>query len=94
MFLRDKKTFKNIDYWISYSYLDTKRDFQNYPAELEPNFAAKHTASSVVIKDLLQNGKPALMQHTVLQQAALIMISYIIILTINTALQTKAYNKL
>ena len=50
LFLRDKKTFKNIDYWISYSYLDTKRDFQNYPAELEPNFAAKHTASLVVKK--------------------------------------------
>jgi vitamin B12 transporter len=50
LFLRDKKTFKNIDYWISYSYLDTKRDFENYPAELEPNFAAKHTASLVVKK--------------------------------------------
>ena len=48
LFLRDKTTFKNIDYWISYSYLDTKRDFQNYPAELEPSFAAKHTASLVV----------------------------------------------
>ncbi len=50
LFLRDKKTFKNIDYWISYSYLDTKRDFENYPQELEPNFAAKHTASLVVKK--------------------------------------------
>ncbi len=48
LFLRDKKTFKNIDYWISYSYLDTKRDFLNYPQELAPNFAAKHTASVVV----------------------------------------------
>ncbi len=48
LFLRDKKTFKNIDYWISYSYLDTKRNFQNYPEELEPNFAAKHTVSLVV----------------------------------------------
>lgn len=48
LFLRDKQTFKNLDYWISYSYLDTKRDFQNYPEELEPNFAAKHTASLVV----------------------------------------------
>jgi len=47
-FLRDKKTFKNVDYWISYSYLDTKRDYLNYPEELEPNFAAHHTASVVV----------------------------------------------
>ena len=26
-FWRDKKTIKNVDYWISYSYLDTKRIF-------------------------------------------------------------------
>ena len=54
LFLRDKTTFKNIDYWISYSYLDTKRDFQNYPAELEPSFAAKHTASLVVKRFVTQ----------------------------------------
>ncbi|MEO7484665.1 MAG: carboxypeptidase-like regulatory domain-containing protein [Ferruginibacter sp.] len=50
IFIRDKKTIKNVDYWISYSYLDTKRDFQNYPTSIEPAFAAKHTASLVVKK--------------------------------------------
>lgn len=49
-FWRDKKTIKNVDYWISYSYLDTKRDFLNYPSLIEPPFAAKHTASLVVKK--------------------------------------------
>ncbi len=48
LFWRDKKTFKNIDYWVSYSYLDTKRNYLNYPIAIEPNFAAKHTASFVV----------------------------------------------
>jgi hypothetical protein len=48
LFWRDKKSFKNLDYWFSYSYLDTKRDYLNYPTELQPNFAAKHTASLVV----------------------------------------------
>jgi hypothetical protein len=47
VFWRDKKTVKNLDYWISYSYLDTKRDYLNYPAMLQPNFAANHTASLV-----------------------------------------------
>jgi vitamin B12 transporter len=47
LFFRDKKTIKNLDYWISYSYLDTKRDYLNYPGQLQPNFAAKHTASLV-----------------------------------------------
>jgi hypothetical protein len=48
LFWRDKKTFKNLDYWISYSYLDTKRDYLNYPQQLQPNFAANHTASLVM----------------------------------------------
>jgi vitamin B12 transporter len=48
VFWRDKKTVKNLDYWISYSYLDTKRDYLNFPAAIEPSFAAKHTASLVL----------------------------------------------
>jgi vitamin B12 transporter len=50
IFWRDRKTFKNVDYWISYSYLDTKRDFMNYPYAITPNFAAKHTANLVLKK--------------------------------------------
>ena len=50
LFWRDKKTIKGLDYWISYSYLDTKRDYLNYPQALQPNFAAHHTASLVAKK--------------------------------------------
>jgi vitamin B12 transporter len=46
-FWRDKKTWKNVDYWVSYSYLDTKRDFLNFPTAIQPSFAANHTASFV-----------------------------------------------
>jgi len=46
-FWRDKKTFKNVDYWISYSYLDTKRDYLNFPSAIQPSFAASHTASFI-----------------------------------------------
>jgi vitamin B12 transporter len=53
LFWRDKKTIKNLDYWISYSYLNTKRDFLNYPGALTPNFAATHTASLVLKKFVL-----------------------------------------
>ena len=52
-FWRDKKTIKNLDYWVSYSYLDTKRDFLNFPYAITPNFAAKHTASLVIKKFVL-----------------------------------------
>jgi len=48
VFWRDKKTFHNWDYWISYSYLDTKRQYLNYPELAQPIFAAPHTASLVV----------------------------------------------
>lgn len=52
-FWRDKKTIKNMDYWVSYSFLDTKRDYLNFPSMMEPNFVAKHTASLVVKKFVL-----------------------------------------
>ena len=48
LFWRDKKTFKNLDYWISYSYVDTKRNYLNYTEKLQPGFAANHTASLVL----------------------------------------------
>lgn len=54
LFWRDKKTFKNVDYWISYSYLDTKRDFLNYPKAIAPPFATNHTASLVVKKFVVE----------------------------------------
>jgi vitamin B12 transporter len=48
LFYRDKKSIKNFDYWISYSYLDTKRNYLNFTESLTPNFAATHTASIVM----------------------------------------------
>jgi vitamin B12 transporter len=53
VFWRDKKTIKNVDYWIAYSYLDTKRDFINFPSSIQPSFAAKHTAAFVFKKFVL-----------------------------------------
>ncbi|MEP7170405.1 MAG: TonB-dependent receptor, partial [Bacteroidota bacterium] len=47
IFLRDKKTIRYGDYWISYSYLDTKRNYLNYPESIIPTFASKHTFSVV-----------------------------------------------
>jgi len=47
LFWRDKKLIKNGDYWISYSYLDTKRDYRNFPEEAVPTFASKHNLSVV-----------------------------------------------
>jgi vitamin B12 transporter len=49
-FYRDTKTIKNLDFWISYSYLNTKRDFLNYPTALQPTFAARNNGSLVLKK--------------------------------------------
>ena len=47
IFWRDNKSIKNTDYWISYSYLDTERDYRNYPIQAQPNFANTHNFSAV-----------------------------------------------
>ena len=47
LFWRDSKSIKNTDYWLSYSYIDTKRNYRNYPIEAQPNFANTHNISVV-----------------------------------------------
>ncbi len=47
VFWRDSKTFEFTDYWISYSYLDTKRNYKNYPSLAAPPFSTPHTLSIV-----------------------------------------------
>jgi outer membrane receptor for ferrienterochelin and colicin len=47
IFWRDNKSVKNLDYWVSYSYLNTERDFRNFPERATPNFAPTHSLSLV-----------------------------------------------
>ncbi|XLS28455.1 TonB-dependent receptor [Flavobacteriaceae bacterium M23B6Z8] len=47
LFWRDNNSIKNMDYWVSYSYLDTQRDFQNFPERAAPSFTSKHNLSVV-----------------------------------------------
>jgi hypothetical protein len=47
LFWRDKKTLKNADYWLSYSYLDTRRLFHDYPVAARPPWFPDHTFSAV-----------------------------------------------
>ncbi len=50
IFWRDNKSIKNLDYWVSYSYLNTERDFRNFEERATPNFAAKHNLSIITKK--------------------------------------------
>lgn len=47
IFWRDNKGIKNLDYWVSYSYLDTERNYRNYPRAAQPNFSNTHNLSLV-----------------------------------------------
>lgn len=47
IFWRDGKSIKNLEYWVSYSYIDSKRDYKNYTANVTPSFIADHSLSLV-----------------------------------------------
>ncbi|HNP07466.1 MAG TPA: TonB-dependent receptor, partial [Cyclobacteriaceae bacterium] len=47
LFWRDNKTVRNLDYWVSYSYLDTERDYLDFPITSAPGFASTHNFSVV-----------------------------------------------
>lgn len=47
LFWRDKKTFKNVDYWVSYSFIDTKRKYGSYPVMATPTFISNHNLNLV-----------------------------------------------
>ncbi|MEH6763290.1 MAG: TonB-dependent receptor [Aequorivita antarctica] len=47
LFWRDNESIKNVDYWVSYSYLDTERKYKNFPFEATPSFANTHNLSVV-----------------------------------------------
>ncbi len=47
LFWRDNKTFRNVDYWLSYSFLDTERNYLNTPYAVTPSFASAHNFSAV-----------------------------------------------
>ena len=47
VFWRDKQTIKNGDYWVSYSFLDTQRNYRDFPAAAMPDFASRHNFSVV-----------------------------------------------
>jgi len=47
VFWRDKKSVRNLDYWVSYSYLDTERNYLYFPQAAVPTFASTHNLSIV-----------------------------------------------
>ncbi|TAE22703.1 MAG: TonB-dependent receptor [Cytophagales bacterium] len=47
VFWRDQKSVKGLDYWVTYSYVDTKRLFRNFTASATPTFVSNHNLSLI-----------------------------------------------
>ncbi|MEL6812664.1 MAG: TonB-dependent receptor [Bacteroidota bacterium] len=47
IFWRDNNSIKSVDYWVSYSYLDSERMYRNFPIQATPSFANTHNLSVV-----------------------------------------------
>ncbi|CAN5361339.1 TonB-dependent receptor [soil metagenome] len=59
IFWRDGRTVKNLEYWFSYSFIDTERNYRNFPVKATPGFVANHSAS-LVTKYWLQSWRSQL----------------------------------
>ncbi|WP_375580796.1 TonB-dependent receptor [Marivirga tractuosa] len=46
-FYRDRKSIKETDFWVTYSFVDSKRKFDSFETKVQPGFAPKHNASIV-----------------------------------------------
>lgn len=47
VFFRDRRSIRNLDYWISYSFLDAERYYRDYSSKVTPPFAVKHSFNLV-----------------------------------------------
>jgi hypothetical protein len=47
VYFRDQKSIKHVDYWVSYSFLQTERNYMHYPESATPQFANTHTLNVV-----------------------------------------------
>jgi len=47
LFWRDQKSIKGFDYWVTYSFINTKRKYKYYPQKAMPDFISDHTFSVV-----------------------------------------------
>ena len=53
IFWRDKETFNLTDYWISYSWINARRDYKDFPLAAIPTFVSTHNLS-IVYKRFLE----------------------------------------
>jgi len=47
LFYRDGTTFKNTDFWVTYSYVNSQRRYDTFQTQVQPSFAPKHNLAVV-----------------------------------------------
>lgn len=47
LFWRDNTSIRNLEYWVSYSFIDTRRKYRDFPVSATPSFVASHQLSLV-----------------------------------------------
>jgi hypothetical protein len=47
-FYRDRESVKNTDFWLTYSYVDSKRQYAAFTEQVQPSYAPKHNGSIVI----------------------------------------------
>lgn len=47
LFFRDKKSIKRLDYWITYSCVDTKRKYLEFDNPIQPSLISKHNINLI-----------------------------------------------
>ncbi|MEM9000538.1 MAG: TonB-dependent receptor [Bacteroidota bacterium] len=52
IFWKDEKTVPNLSYWMSYSFLDSKRLYRDFPIKATPTFVASHNLNAIFNYDL------------------------------------------
>lgn len=47
-FYRDRETVKNTDFWLTYSFVDSKRQYAAFTEQVQPSYAPRHNGSIVI----------------------------------------------
>jgi len=47
IFWRDQKTIRNAEYWVSFTILDAKKKYENYPSLMNPTYFSRYNAAWV-----------------------------------------------
>lgn len=64
VFWKDERFIPNLDYWISYSYIDAERDYKDYPVVATPTFITDHTLNLVANYEIKNLGLNPGMTYT------------------------------